>query len=73
MEVQSGSQYDHPNVTVVFKDADVLKRYLFSIGQNQDILGLILANDVQLDGNWNYVHKFLFMVNDLIHRLKFWK
>lgn len=71
MEVQSGSQDDHPNVTVVFKDSAVLKRYLFS--GDQDILELILANDVQLDGNWNYVHKFLFMVNDLLHRLKFSK
>jgi hypothetical protein len=71
MEVQSGSLDGHPNVTVVFKDAAVLKRYLFS--GEQDILELILANDVQLDGNWNYVHKFLFMVNDLLHRLKFWK
>lgn len=71
MEVQGGSADDYPNVTVIFKDAAVLQRYLFSLGQ--DILGLILANDVQLDGNWNYVYKFLFMVNELIHRLKFWE
>ena len=71
MEVHSGSLDDHPNVTVIFKDAAVLQRYLFS--GEQDILELILANEVQLDGNWNYVHKFLFMVSDLLHRLKFWK
>ena len=71
MEVQNGSPNDPPNVTVIFKDAAVLQRYLFS--GKQDILELILANEVQLDGNWNYVHKFLFMVSDLIHRLKSWK
>lgn len=71
MEVDHKNKDDHPNVTVIFKDADVLKRYLFSIGQDQDILELILANDVQLDGNWNYVHKFLFMVSDLRRRLGF--
>jgi hypothetical protein len=74
MEVQKWSQDDHPNVTVVFKDADALKRYLFSLfSGEQDILQLILSNDVQLDGNWNYVHKFLFMVNDLRRRLTFLK
>jgi hypothetical protein len=74
MEVQKWSQDFRPNVTVVFKDGDALKHYLFSLfSGEQDILELILANDVQLDGNWNYVHKFLFMVNDLDRRLKFWK
>jgi hypothetical protein len=53
-----------PDVTVVFKNAYVLKRYLYSLA-DQDILELILQNDVQLDGNWNYVCKFLFMIRDL--------
>lgn len=53
-----------PDVTVVFKNAYVLKRYLYSLA-DQDILDLILHNEVQLDGNWNYVCKFLFMIRDL--------
>lgn len=53
-----------PSVTVVFKDAGVLKRYLYSLA-DQDILDLILADEVQLDGNWNYVCKLLFMIRDL--------
>jgi hypothetical protein len=55
---------DNPDVTVVFKNGYVLKRYLYSLA-DQDILELILANDVLLDGNWNYVCKFLFMIRAL--------
>lgn len=54
----------NPDVTVVFKNADVLKRYLYSLA-GQDILQLLLENDVQLDGNWNYVCKLLFMIREL--------
>ncbi len=53
-----------PEVTVVFKDADVLKRYLYSLA-DQDILDLILRNDVYLEGNWNYVCKLLFIIREL--------
>ncbi len=53
-----------PEVTVVFKDADVLKRYLYSLA-DQDILELILRNDVYLQGNWNYVCKLLFIIREL--------
>jgi hypothetical protein len=53
-----------PDITVVFKNAYVLKRYLYSLA-DQDILDLILHNEVQLDGNWNYVCKLLFMIRDL--------
>jgi hypothetical protein len=53
-----------PDVTVVFRNAYVLKRYLYSLA-DQDILDLILKNDVQLDGNWNYVCKLLFMIRGL--------
>lgn len=57
-----------PDVTVVFENAYVLKRYLYSLA-DQDILDLILKNDVQLDGNWNYVCKLLFMIRDLHFRV----
>ena len=54
----------NPNVTIVFKNVKVFKLYLYSLA-DQDILELILDNDVELDGNWNYVCKFLFMIRDL--------
>ena len=57
-----------PHVTVVFKNADVLKRYLYSLA-DQDILDLILRNDVYLEGNWNYVCKLLFMIRELRFRV----
>lgn len=73
MELQSWSPDDHPNVTVIFKNADALRHYLYDLlTEKQDLLQLILDNEVQLDGNWNYVHKFLFMINELIHRIKCW-
>lgn len=53
-----------PDVTIVFKNADVLKRYLYSLA-DQDVLDLILRNDVHLEGNWNYVCKLLFMIRAL--------
>jgi hypothetical protein len=58
----------NPHVTIVFKNADVLKRYLYSLA-DQDILELILNNDVHLEGNWNYVCKLLFMIRDLRFRV----
>jgi hypothetical protein len=57
-----------PDVTVVFKDADVLHHYLYSLA-GQDILDLILRNDVYLEGNWNYVCKLLFMIRELRFRV----
>ena len=37
--------------------------------RDQDILNSLLANDVEVDGNLNYVYKFGFMARDLGHRL----
>ena len=53
-----------PDVTVVFKKAEGLKRYLYSLA-GQDILELLLEDDVNLEGNWDYVCKFLFMIREL--------
>ena len=55
------------NVAVTFKDPAALRRFLFS--RDQDILASILANDVAVDGNLNYIYKFGFMARDLVHRL----
>jgi hypothetical protein len=56
-----------PNVTVTFKDSAALCRFLFS--KDQDILASLLANEVELDGNMNYIYKFGFMARDLTRRL----
>jgi hypothetical protein len=44
-----------------------LRRFLFS--RDLDAMDLVLKNEVQIYGNWNYVHKFLSIVKDLVHRL----
>lgn len=56
-----------PDVTVTFKDPAALRRFLFS--KDQDILSSLLANEVELDGNLNYIYKFGFMARDLTRRL----
>jgi hypothetical protein len=58
---------DDWNVMVTFKDADALNAFIFS--RDQDILDSLLANDVEADGNLNYIYKFGFMARDLGHRL----
>jgi hypothetical protein len=55
------------NVRVTFRDAVGLKAFLFS--KNQDILDSILRNDVEVDGNLNYLYKFGFMARELTKRL----
>lgn len=58
---------DDWDVRVTFKDAGALNAFLFS--RDQDILDSILANEVELDGNLNYIYKFGFMARDLGRRL----
>ena len=58
---------DDWDVRVTFKDAGALNAFLFS--RDQDILDSLLANDVELDGNLNYIYKFGFMARDLGRRL----
>jgi hypothetical protein len=66
MEIESHvcSPYE---VRVSFKDPRALWRFL--LAENQDILDSILANEVEVDGNLNYIYKFGFMARDLQHRL----
>jgi hypothetical protein len=56
-----------PNVTITFKDPAALRRFLFS--KDQDILASLLANEVDVDGNLNYIYKLGFMARDLTRRL----
>jgi len=55
------------DVAVTFKDPAALRRFLFS--RDQDILASILANDVSVDGNLNYIYKFGFLARALVSRL----
>lgn len=66
MEVDRGLQSAY-QVRVSFKDPKALWRFL--LAENQDILDSILANEVEVEGNLNYIYKFGFMVRDLQHRL----
>ena len=54
-------------VTVTFKDSAAMRRFLFS--KDQDILASLLANEVEVDGNLNYIYKLGFMARDLTRRL----
>jgi hypothetical protein len=56
-----------PNATITFKDPAALRRFLFS--KDQDILASLLANEVEVDGNLNYIYKLGFMARDLTRRL----
>jgi hypothetical protein len=44
-----------------------LRDFIFS--RDQDILNSILANQVEVDGNLNYIYKFGFMARDLAKRV----
>ncbi len=57
---------DDWNVKITFKDAKALNDFIFS--RDQDILDSMLANDVEVEGNLNYLNKFGFMARDLSHR-----
>jgi hypothetical protein len=54
-------------VRVRFTDGAALRRFLFA--EDQDILDSLLANEVELTGNLNYIYKFGFMARDLQRRL----
>ncbi|MBZ5552815.1 MAG: hypothetical protein LAO21_08860 [Acidobacteriia bacterium] len=66
MAVDSGVRTPY-EVRVSFKDPKALWRFL--LAENQDILDSILANEVEVDGNLNYIYRFGFLARDLQHRL----
>jgi len=55
------------DVKVTFENPQALRDFLFS--GDQDIVDSLLNNKVEVDGNLNYIYKFLFMTKDLKHRL----
>lgn len=58
---------DQWTVRVTFANAAALRTFLFA--GNHDILNSILANEVEVEGNVNYLYKFGFMARDLMRRL----
>lgn len=56
------------NAKISFISGEALMRFLLS--RNHDVLDSVLQNEVQVEGNLNYVYKFGFMAKDLMHRLK---
>lgn len=55
------------DVRVSFKDPQALRAFLFA--PNPDVLKALLEDDVETDGNVNYIYKFAFMTRDLQRRL----
>ncbi|MFH0957763.1 MAG: hypothetical protein V1897_03585 [Pseudomonadota bacterium] len=55
------------DLKVSFRDVKAFWRFMLSGGD--DIVDSILANDVEVYGNVNHLHKFGFMAKDLIKRL----
>lgn len=66
MQVSTRAEADY-SVRIRFRDAAALRRFLFAA--SPDVLEALLANEIELDGNVNYVYKFGFMVKDLERRL----
>ena len=60
---------DDWDVRITFKDAVALKDFIFS--KDQDILNSLLKNEVEVDGNLNYIYRFGFMARDLGKRIGF--
>jgi hypothetical protein len=59
---------DDWHAKVAFNDNDALMRFLLS--RDHDVLDSVLRNEVQVEGNLNYVYRFGFLVKDLMRRLK---
>lgn len=54
---------ENPDVTITFRDGRTLFNFLLS--PKQDILGSMLRQDVQTDGNLNYLYRFGFLAKRL--------
>jgi hypothetical protein len=54
---------DKPDITITFRDGRTLFNFLFA--PKQDILGSMLRQDVQTDGNLNYLYRFGFLAKRL--------
>jgi len=52
---------------VTFTNGKALRRFLFS--EDQDIINSLAENEVEVEGNLNYIYKFGFMAKDLLQRV----
>ncbi len=59
----SKKQIDNTNVTVIFKDQKALMNFLLS--SQPDIFNAILNQELNYEGNLNYLSKFAFMARHL--------
>jgi len=59
------------DIMIVFQDYKVLRKALKRIilTGNIDLLDSLLQNEIQTIGNVNYAFKFLFLINNLTHRI----
>jgi hypothetical protein len=53
-----------PHVTVTFKDRVSLYDYIL-LADDHDPVNLLLENQVKIEGNLNYIYKFMYMVRHL--------
>lgn len=58
---------DDWDVRITFTDGTAIRNFMFS--EDKDILDRVQYNDVEVDGNLNYMYKFRFMCRDLSRRL----
>jgi hypothetical protein len=65
MEVRESAP-DEWDVCVTFQNVPAFQKFLFS--QDHDILTSLLANEVEVDGNLNYIYKFGYMARELQQR-----
>lgn len=58
------------DVSVIFKDGKSLETLMnFLLARDPDILKLILNNEVKVEGNMNYMFRFLYMAKQLKAKL----
>jgi len=55
------------DIKVTFTDGKALRKFLFS--EDQDIINSLAENEVEVEGNLNYIYKFGFMAKDLLRRI----
>ncbi len=53
----------NPNITVIFKDGGALCRFLLS--KNPDVFAFVLRNELNYEGNLNYVLRFGYLARRL--------
>jgi hypothetical protein len=59
--------YPETTVTVTFKDSKALMHFLLEV--KKDILQVLLHNEIQINGNLNYLYRFAFLAN---HPIRGW-